>query len=182
MVGHIVPVGSKRPDPERLRALKAHPVPGNYKALRRLIVSFAYNAKWVAQYSSRIQPLLEAQKQGVFSLISNVIFRINDIKSQTADACLNFPQIDAVVFLLENDDSGYAIGSSLSQNSRPMEHFLQILLQCEKHHSAARKEDLNIIEHFRKVSILVRTLLVIVKTDQKNIAFIFCSKINNKEG
>ena len=66
MLGHNVPAGSRQPDPERLRALKAYPVSGNYKALRRLLVSFAYNAKWVAQYSSKIQTLLAAQKQGDF--------------------------------------------------------------------------------------------------------------------
>ena len=60
MLGHIVPTGSKRPDPEQLRALQAYPVPGNYKVLRCLSVSFAYNEKWMAQYSSKIQPLLEA--------------------------------------------------------------------------------------------------------------------------
>ena len=157
MLGHIVPTGSKRPDPERMRALKAYPVPGNYKVLRCLSVSFAYKAKWVAHYSSKIQPLLEAQKQGVFSLSSNVIFRINDIKSQTADACLNLTYADAVDLLLETDNSGYAIGSSLSQNSRPIGLLFQILLQCGRHHSAAGKKALDIIEHFRKFSILRRT-------------------------
>ena len=33
MLGHIVLEGSKRPDPEGLRALREYPVPGNSKAL-----------------------------------------------------------------------------------------------------------------------------------------------------
>ena len=88
---HNVSAGSKLPKPERLRALMEYLFSDNSKAFRRLIGFFGYNAKLIPQYSSRLQPLLKAQEQRAFTLSSTVISRINNIKTQIADACLTLP-------------------------------------------------------------------------------------------
>ena len=53
MRSHIVPAGSERPDPERLRTLTEYRVPGDSKTLPSLNGFFAYIAKRVTQNSSR---------------------------------------------------------------------------------------------------------------------------------
>ena len=103
MLVHIVSAVYKRPDRERPRALKENSFPGNSKAMRHLTGLFAYNAKWVSQNSSRVEPLLGAQRQWEFTLSYTVMSPINDKKSQIADACLMLPLADAGHLLLETD-------------------------------------------------------------------------------
>jgi len=68
ILGYIVENKSKRPNPERLSALLDFPVPTNANSLRRLLGFFAYNAKWVQNYSKMILPILEALKQHAFPI------------------------------------------------------------------------------------------------------------------
>ena len=69
MLGHIVGAGSKRPDPSRIKTLMDSRIPENSSQLKRLLSSFAYNAKWIADYSNNVAPLLAAQKQLAFRSI-----------------------------------------------------------------------------------------------------------------
>ena len=137
---------------------------------------FLYNAKWLPQYSSRIQPLLEALKQVAFPLISSVVFRINDVTSKIAEACLKCPRVDDSYLLLETDVSGFAIGSFLSQNCRPIAYFFQILLQRERNHSVAEKEALAIIESFDKFSNLLSTIPLLCKAIKSSSHFFLQEK------
>ena len=43
-----------RPDPERLRPIKELALPTNVQSLRRTLVLFAYYAKWIPEFSSKI--------------------------------------------------------------------------------------------------------------------------------
>ena len=58
MLGHIVGAGSKHPDPGRIKTLTDFSISENsFHRLKRLLGVFAYNAKWVADYSNNIAPL-----------------------------------------------------------------------------------------------------------------------------
>ena len=69
LLGHIIEKGTKKPDPDRLIALTEFPIPKTRVQLTRLIGFFAYYAKWVHDYSNKIRPLLEAQKNKSFPFV-----------------------------------------------------------------------------------------------------------------
>ena len=56
VLGYLVRDGNIRPDPERLRPLKELPLTTNVQSLRRTLGLFAYYAKWIPEFSSKINP------------------------------------------------------------------------------------------------------------------------------
>ena len=52
----------KFPDQERLRPLKEFPPPENPQSLKRVLGMFAYYAKWIPNFSDKMQPLSQATK------------------------------------------------------------------------------------------------------------------------
>ena len=49
--------GMVRPDPERLRPLQELPPPTNVRSQRRVLGLFAYYAKWISNFSEKIQSI-----------------------------------------------------------------------------------------------------------------------------
>ena len=60
--------GSERPDPSRTKTLMDLHIPEISSQLKRHFGFNAYNAKWIADYSNKVAPLLAAQKQLAFPL------------------------------------------------------------------------------------------------------------------
>ena len=58
VLGYLIGNGMVRPDPERLRPLQELPPPTNVRSQRRVLGLFAYYAKWISNFSEKIQPLL----------------------------------------------------------------------------------------------------------------------------
>ena len=59
-LGYVVGNGVVKPDPDRLRALQEMPPPHNTESLNRVRGMFAYYAKWIPQFSQKIQPLVKS--------------------------------------------------------------------------------------------------------------------------
>ena len=173
LLGHIIENGSKKPDPERLRVLMEYPVPHTAAQLKRLLGFFAYYSKWVSQYSLKVKPLLEAQKQGAFPLNRNCVDAIDSLKQGIASASLAIPIAGAGPLLLETDASGTALGATLSQGGRPLAFYSRTLSTSEQMQSSVEREAIAIVEAFRKWGHFVRTYETVVKTDQKSVSFIF---------
>ena len=64
------------------------PIPENTSQLKRLLGFFAYNGKWVADYSNKVAPLLAAQKQLVFPLNQASRLATATLKTEVASALL----------------------------------------------------------------------------------------------
>ena len=88
MLGQIVGAGSKRPDPSRIKTLMDFPNLENSSQLKRLLGFFAYNAKWIADYSNKVAPLLAAQKQLAFPLNQASRLAIATLENKVASAVL----------------------------------------------------------------------------------------------
>ena len=67
VLGYLVRDRNIRPDPERLRPLKELPLPINVQSLRITLGLFAYYAKWIPKFSSKIQSLVNAKKNPSFN-------------------------------------------------------------------------------------------------------------------
>ena len=61
VLGYLVRDGNIRPDPERLRTLQELPLPTNVQSLRITLGLFAYYAKWIPEFSSKIQSLMNVK-------------------------------------------------------------------------------------------------------------------------
>lgn len=180
-IGHILENGQKRPDPDRMLPLLKFPTPINGKELKRLLGFFAYNAKWISNYSDKVQPLLSAQAQSSFPLQQEVITTIAKLKEEIGKAALAVPDVGEQL-LMETDASGTAVGSFLSQNGRPVAYFSRTLSSSEQKFAAIEREAMCIVESFRKWSHFLYTNRCLVKTDQKCVAFLFSkqkSRIKN---
>ena len=57
ILGYCVGNGLIKPDQERLRPLWSLPPPCNFKSLKRVLGLFAYYAKWIPEFSDKIQRL-----------------------------------------------------------------------------------------------------------------------------
>ena len=61
ILSYCVGDGVIKPDQERLRPLQDYPPPTNVGSLRRVDGMFAYYAKWISNFSDKIQPLVNAK-------------------------------------------------------------------------------------------------------------------------
>ena len=60
ILGYCVDDGVIKPDQERFRPLQDYPTPTNIGSLCRVEGMFAYYAKWIPNFSDKIQPLVNA--------------------------------------------------------------------------------------------------------------------------
>ena len=182
LLGHIIANGTKKPNPDRLKALLDLPTPVTTVQLSRMIGFFAYYAKWIADYSNKIRPLLVAQHGKKFPLDLEVINQIKELKTAIANATLTIPDPHAGQLILETDASGTAIGATLSQADRPIAFFSRTLTPSERTQSTVEREAMAIVEATRKWKEYLYSFPTLIKTDQKAISFIFSrqkSRIKN---
>ena len=83
-----------------------NPIPKTSKEWQRMVELFAYNARRVPNYSSRIRPLVKAS---VFPLTGEPVTAIGDLKHALADATLH-PINDRLPLTVETDASAFAMG------------------------------------------------------------------------
>ena len=125
MLGHIVGAQSKRPDMSRIKTLMVLLIPENSSQFKRLHGFFAYIAKWFADYSNKVAPLLAAQKPLAFPLNKASRLTIATLKKEVASAVLWLPRANEPV-VLQTETSGTAIGATISQGDKPVGFFSRI--------------------------------------------------------
>ena len=142
ILGYRVGHGNIKPDPERLTALKNLPPPITPKSLQRALGLFAYYAKWVPDFSDRIQ-ILKAVK--TFPMSNEAISDFESLKESIAKATLQAID-DTKPFVVECDASDVAISATLNQGGRPVAFFSRTLQKAELHYSPVEKEAMAIVE------------------------------------
>ena len=133
---YLVRDGNIRPDPERLRPLKELPLPTTVQSLRRTLGLFAHYAKWVSEFSSKIQSLMNVKE---FLLSTQAENAFNVVKKELEVASLN-PIDEAMPFVVECDASESTISSTLSQAGRPVAFMSRTLQDSEPHYPTVEKE------------------------------------------
>ena len=100
-----------KPDPERMRPLQDFPVPCNNNALRRVLGMFAYYARWIDSFATKVRPLAEAK---MFPLTGSALATFVSLKSELRKSALQ--SIDeSLPFVVEFDASDVAISATLNQ-------------------------------------------------------------------
>ena len=123
-LGYLIENNTLKPDPERLRALMEFPIPNSPKKLDRLIGFFAYYAKWIPNCSNLTKTLSNSRKLFVKKepLPKSCIDTISTLKEALRTASLTSIN-HKLPIVIETDASDSAIGSSLSQEGKPVAFF-----------------------------------------------------------
>lgn len=145
-LGYCVGNGRIKPDPERMKPLQELPPPKNMNSLKRIRGMFAYYAKWIPEFSEKIQPLVKVDR---FPLEEKALKAFNTLKSELCRVIL-WAIDENLPLQLDCDASDYAVSAVLSQNGRPIAFMSRSLHASEKGYSIVEKEALAIIEAVRK--------------------------------
>ena len=142
------------------------PRPTNVQSLRRTLGLFAYYAKWIPDFSSKIQPSEE------FPLSTQAENALKAVKKELEVASLN-PIDEAMPFVVECD-------ATLNQAGRPVAFMSRTLQDSELHYPAVEKEATANIEPVRKWSdFLLRREFHLI-TDQRSVAFMLDKRKRTK--
>ena len=145
-LGYCVGNGKIKPDPERMKSLQELPQPKNMKRFKRIRGMFAYYAKWIPEFSNKIQPIVKADK---FPSGKKTLKPFNTLKSEQCKVTL-WAIDENLTLQLDCDDLDYTISAVLSQNGRPVAFMSRSLQASERGYSIVEKETLAIIEAVRK--------------------------------
>ncbi|XP_048577994.1 uncharacterized protein LOC125559879 [Nematostella vectensis] len=176
ILGYCVGRGVITPDQERLRPLQEFPPPQSSQSLKRVVGMLAYYAKWIPNFSDKIQPLSQAT---TFPLNAEALNAFNALKKELESATLH--SIDeSVPFEVECDASEVAISATLNQGGRPVAFMSRTLQGSELHYPPVEKEAMAIIEAVRKWRHLLAGRHFTLETDQRSVAFMFDNRKRTK--
>ena len=176
ILGYLIGNGVVRPDPERLRPLQELPPPTNVRSHRRALGLFAYYAKWIPNFSEKIQPLSKAL---TYPLCKEAIDSFNTLKGDMESAALR-PIDEGVPFVVECDASETTLSATLNQRGRPVAFMSRTLQSSELHYPPVEKEATAIIEAVRKWEHLLARQHFMLITDQRSVAFMLDNRKRTK--
>lgn len=176
VLGYLIGDGLVKPDPERLRPLRELPPPSNVSSLRRALGMFAYYAKWIHDFSEKIQLLVNTK---VFPLNKESLEAFNNLKRELEKASL-IPIDETIPFIVECDASENTISATLNQGGRPVAFMSRTLQSAELHYPAVEKEATAIIEAVRKWEHLLARRNFTLITDQRSVAFMLDNRKRTK--
>lgn len=176
VLGYCVGKGVIRPDPERLRPLQQLPAPTNAGSLKRTLGMFAYYAKWIQNFSQKIQPLVNTRK---FPLDERALKAFDELKMELEAATLHSVD-ENLPFEVECDASDVAVSAVLNQGGRPVAFMSRTLQGSELHYHIVEKEATAIIEAVRKWSHFLARRHFNLVTDQRSVAFMFDTRKRTK--
>ena len=159
-----------KPDSERLRPLVELPIPKTTAELKRCVGMFAYYARWIRNYSSKIKPLIP--EKTILPLNDKDVKAFNTLRQDLLNACLGCIN-DKEPFTVECDASNFAIAAVLNQGGRPVAFMSRTLNSSECNYSIVEKETTSIIEAIRKWAHYLHGRTFILITDQRSLAFMF---------
>ena len=176
VLGYRIGNGVLQPDPERLRPLLEFPEPRSNKALQRCIGLFAYYAKWVPNYSTKIRPMIECKS---LPLSASALEAFVTIKKDISRSVITVVD-PALPFVVETDASDKAIAGTLLQRGRPVAFFSRSLSSSELGHHIVEKEAYAIIECVRKWRHFLAGRHFTIITDQRAVSFMFSTCLKGK--
>ena len=179
VLGYEIENGRISPDKDRLQPLLELAEPKTLKELKQVRGLFAYYAKWIVNFSTKIRPLIDAE---IFPLSDCAKRAFQTLKKDLADVALMSIDEDRS-FVLETDASNVAISATLNQDGKPVAFFSRTLNKSQKMYPTVEKEAMSIVEAIRHWSHFLRRKKFKLITDQKAVAYMFDnfkkSKIKN---
>ena len=175
---HVYCVGDGviKPNQERLRPLQDYPPPTNVGSLRRVVGIFAYYAKWIPNFSDKIQPLVNATS---FPLDESALSAFDLPKKELERATLKSIN-ESQPFVVECDAPEVCDSATLNQCGRPVAFMSRTLQDSELHYPPVEKEATAIIEFVRKWRHFLAGRHFTLVTDQRSMTFMIDNRTRSK--
>ena len=116
--------------------------PTTPKELKQIQGLFAYYAKWIADFSTKIKPLIDTKS---FPMSDEAMAAFELLKKDLGNVTLMSIDEDQD-FVVETDASNVAISASLNQNGKPVAFFSKTLNASQKLYPSVEKEAMSIVE------------------------------------
>ena len=120
LLGYRVSYNTIKLDPSRLQPLINLPFPSTKRELKRCLGLFAYYARWIKDFSTKIAPLNATE---TFPLSKTAELSFEMLRKGLLNACLQCINDDEP-FTVECDASDLAIGATLNQSGRPVAFYV----------------------------------------------------------
>lgn len=162
-------------DPKKVQAIMNMPCPEDKKAVKRLLGSFNYLARFMPQLSEVCEPLhrltdadvtwcWESSHQKAFENVKELI---------SSSPVLRYYNVDDPV-TVQCDASEHGLGAVLLQNGQPVAYASRTLNPTERHYAQIEKECLGIVFGCERFSqYLLGRQNVVIETDHKPLETIF---------
>jgi hypothetical protein len=158
-LGHIVGADGVKPDPDKISAVKDHPVPKNIRELRQFIGLASYYRKFVEGFASIAAPLNSLlRKSEAYKWLDQHQQAFKTLKQRLISSpILVHPDFDQP-FMIFTDASATGLGAILSQKDdedreRVVRYASRRTSDSERNYSATNLECLGVVwavKHFRK--------------------------------
>lgn len=157
-LGHIVTPEGIKPNPDKIKAIQAYPIPKTTKEIKGFLGLLGYYRRFIKDFAKITKPLTKCLKKGAKIDITDKQYKecFEYCKTLlTNEPILQYPDFSKQ-FILTTDASNVAIGAVLSQITNdqdlPIAYASRTLNDTETHYSTIEKELLAIIwatKHFR---------------------------------
>ena len=148
-LGHIFSASGIQPDPNKVHAVQAWPIPTDVTALRQFLGLASYYRRYVQNFADIAAPLHALTQKGVlFHRTPAHDEAFGHLKSVLTQApILTYPDFstNAPAFVLQTDASAAGLGAVLEQGGHVIAYASQTLTKSESNYSVIQKECLAIV-------------------------------------
>ena len=165
-----------RPNPKCMHALQDFPVLNNKNALHCVLGMFAYYAKWISCFATKMRPLAEAK---TFPFAGSALDAFVSLKSKLLESSLQ--SIDKLFpFVVECDASDVPIFASLNQGRRLVAFMSWTLQGSKKYYLTYKREATAVFDAVKKWSHLLSCHAFTLIMDQHSVSFMLDSQQQTK--
>jgi len=117
-LGHVVTNSGIKPNPKKLIAIKAFPMPETQKQIKSFLGLLGYHRKFMKDFATMTKPLIQQLKgKATVKINEEFIMAFKTCKTLLCnDPILQYPDFNKP-FILTPDASNFAIGAVLSQGT-----------------------------------------------------------------
>ena len=176
-LGHIISEKGVEVDPEKIRAIKAWPLPTNVREVRGFLGLTSYYRKFVQHYGTIAAPLTQLLKTGGFKWSEEAHEAF--VKFQQAMMTLPvlaLPDFNAP-FEIETDASGYRLGAVLVQNKRPIVYYSHTLAVRDRAKPIYERELMTVVMSVQRWHSYLLGQKFVVKIDQRSLKFLLEQRV-----
>ncbi|KAK2722616.1 hypothetical protein QYM36_002972 [Artemia franciscana] len=137
--GHVISENGIHPDPQKVRALREMRTPNTKDELQTILGMMNYLARYIPNLSSINQPLRDLVKQQQFKWKQQHDKSFTNIKESICSSLAFFDPTAGNVEL-QVDASKFGLGTTLSQNGKPISFASRSLNSTEQNYSQIEKE------------------------------------------
>lgn len=180
-LGHIITPNGIKPNPEKIKAIQAYPLPKSVKEIRAFLGLIGYYRRFIQNFAKVVQPFTKCLKKGAKIDQNNgdYLQAFHNCKELIMNApILTYPDFNKT-FRITTDSSNFAIGGVLSQNNKPIAFYSRTLNSAERNYSTIERELLGIVENTKHFRPYIFGKQFIIETDHKPLVWLFSLKDPN---